>query len=225
MKSAVKAYEEIVRICVASMSRIKAHLRQQGIVVEGKRVFGGGRSEVLLTIPHPISREILVQDFRIFDQLQKERARARCLMISLSQKFPITNAFTEVPGVGPIGAARFVAYVQTPHRFSSKRRLWRYCRLGVVDRESSGKPLSRKHLDRAGNGALKDLSRKAFEASVRRRDNNLFKRSYLKSLERSGNPTHARLATQRKILAVMLAMWKDGTRYEDRVAKEGLTAA
>lgn len=114
-----------------------------------------------------------------------------------------------------IGAARFAAYIQTPHRFSSKRKLWRYCRLGITERSSDGKRLGPRRLDRTGLGCLKDVSRKAFMGALRTRSDNAFKRSYQQTLARTHNATHARLTTQRKILAVLRAMWKGGTVYQD----------
>jgi transposase len=33
----------------------------------------------------------------------------------------------------------FDAFIQTPHRFSSKSKLWRYCRLGIKKQSSGGK--------------------------------------------------------------------------------------
>ena len=42
---------------------------------------------------------------------------------------------------------------------------------------------------------------------------NEVKRFYLKSLQTTHNHTHARLNTQRKILAVMLSIWKKGQAY------------
>ena len=40
---------------------------------------------------------------------------------------------------------------------------------------------------------------------------------YLRSLQRTGSETSARLNTQRKILAIMLAVWRDGTEYSDEL--------
>jgi transposase len=90
--------------------------------------------------------------------------------------------FQTEPGIGPIGAARFSAYIQTPHRFSNRRKLWRYCRLGVSFRSSDGKPLSHPKLDRSGCGRLKDVARKAFDAAMRRQESNSFQRAYEQAL-------------------------------------------
>ncbi|MCA1603047.1 MAG: IS110 family transposase [Acidobacteria bacterium] len=115
--------------------------------------------------------------------------------------------------MGPIGACRFSAYVQTPHRFSSKRKLWRYCRLSVSFRSSDGKPLRYPKLDRAGCGRLKDVSRKAFEAARQTKEGNSFKRAYSEALERTHNETHARLSVQRKIVSTLRAMWLTMSPY------------
>jgi hypothetical protein len=116
--------------------------------------------------------------------------------------------------VGPVLAARFVAYVQNPHRFN-KGTLASFSSLGVIKRESGGSPLGRERLDRSGNGSLKDLSRTAFYGAFKSRGENGIKAFYGRSYLRTGNADHARLNTQRKILAIMLAMWRDGTDYSD----------
>lgn len=117
-----------------------------------------------------------------------------------------------------MGAVRFSAYIQTPHRFSSKRKLWRSCRLGITDRSSDGKRRGPQRLDRPGHGRVKDLSRKALLCALRTRSDNAFKRAYHQTLERTRNTGHARLTTQRKILAVLRAIWKGGIEYQaDRV--------
>ena len=59
------------------------------------------------------------------------------------------------------------------------------------------------------------VSRKAFMSALHTRSDNAFKRSDQQTLARTHNATHARLTTQRKILAVLRAMWKGGTVYQD----------
>jgi transposase len=127
------------------------------------------------------------------------------------------KAYQEVPGLGPILAARFVAEIQTPHRFRDKRKVWQASRLGIRDQSSDGKLIAFKRLDRQAGGTLKAISRMVFERAIRCRDENLFQRTYKRSLERTRNPVHARLNTERKILAVMWAMWRDGTEYKDDI--------
>ena len=82
-------------------------------------------------------------------------------------------------------------------------------------RSSDDKPVGRQSIDWNGVGVLKDMSRKSFEASIRTRTDNMFKRGYRKSVDRTGNKTHARLSTQRKLVSVLRAMWIGGTDYKD----------
>jgi hypothetical protein len=51
---------------------------------------------------------------------------------------------------------------------------------------------------------------------MRAKGENLFKRFHQESLERTNDPIHARLNTQRKILSVLLALWKEDKEYSDR---------
>src|SRR5207245_11796285 len=123
-------------------------------------------------------------------------AEAQMLMLRAAQALPEIRILRTAPGMGPIGACRFSAYVHTPQRFSSTRKLWKYCRLSVSHRSSNGKPLRRPRLDRMGCGRLKDVSRKAFAAALRSRADNGFKRAYYRSLESTRGATHGRLKVQ-----------------------------
>ncbi len=213
-QAAMRAHENLVGRVVAAKNRVKALLRAQGMVVKGSSAFGKGREVVLATVSDPAMREILDRELCLLDALTHETAAARSLMLSLSSSFPAVKILADLPGVGPVLACRFVAIIQTPHRFSDRSKLWRYCRLGVTERESAGKQLSRKRLDPRGSGTLKDVSRKAFQGAMRTKEDNPFRRHYYESLARTGSSTHARLSTQRKILAVMWAMWRDGTAFD-----------
>jgi transposase len=136
---------------------------------------------------------------------------AKKAMTKLGRNYPEIKEFKKIPGMGSIGAHTFDAYIQTPHRFAKRSRLWRYCRLGVTDCSSDGKPLGYKRIDKAGVGELKALSYRSFISAMK--GDNEVKRFYLGSLQRTYNRKHARLNTQRKILSVMLSIWKKGQPY------------
>lgn len=80
--------------------------------------------------------------------------------------------------------------------------------------------VSHPRLDNAGNGSLKNVSRKVFEAARRTRADNSFKRAYESSLANTRNEVHARLSTQRKILATMRSMWLSMKPYRDDCLSE-----
>ena len=219
-KQIVQHYDDVTSQEVRLKNKIKAAFREQGVIAKGKDVYSGaGRDKFLAAVPFAAAREAITQLYALMDVTLKAQKSALNLMRRESDKYPEVARFDEVPGVGVVSSCRFSAYVQTPHRFSAKRKLWRYCRLGITDRQSDGKPLGRQTLDWNGNGRLKEMSRTAFNGAMKKADDNLFKRTYRGTLQRTHNETHARLTTQRKILAVLLAMWKGGTEYQDNKGK------
>jgi transposase len=219
-KQMVQHYDDVTSQEVRLKNKIKSAFREQGVIAKGAEVYTGeGRDKFLAVVPSAAAREAITQLYELLDVTLKAQKSARKLMKRESERYPEVARFDEVPGLGVVSACRFSAYVQTPHRFSGKRKLWRYCRLGITDRQSDGKPLGRQALDWNGNGRLKEMSRTVFLAAMKKADDNLFKRTYRGTLQRTHDETHARLTTQRKILAVLLAMWKGGTKYQDKVDK------
>jgi transposase len=219
-KQLVQHYDEMTSQQARLKTKLKARLRMQGVIVTGERLFSSkGRKEVLARVESRDLRTAITQLYEVLDQSVAAQGEARLLMLRAAQAFPEIKWFRTAPGVGPIGACRFSAYIHTPSRFSSKRKLWKYCRLSVSHRSSNGKPLRRPRLDRSGCGRLKDVSRKAFDVAVRSRQDNGFKRTYQRALETTHDATHARLTVQRKIVSTLRAMWLRRTPYCDELTR------
>jgi len=220
-KQLVQHYDELTAHQARWKTKLKARLRMQGVIVTGERLFSRtGRTAVLARIESRDVRMAISQIYEVLDQSVTAQEQARLLMLRAAQAFPEIKLLRTVPGVGPIGACRFSAYIHTPKRFSSKRKLWKYSRLSVSHRSSNGKPLRRPKLDySSGCGRLKDVSRKAFDVSQRLRTDNGFKRTYQRALETTHDKTHARLTVQRKILSTMRAIWISRTPYRDELSR------
>lgn len=217
-KKAVQLQVEMGRKVAALKSQLKAQFRREGVICKDGSVYDPeGSEKALERVSNATVRKVILQNYSLLGQLEEAKKKAGSVVVSLSRGYPIISSLRKAPGMGPILSARFVACIQTPHRFRRRSKVWRYSRLGVTDRSSDGKPLERKRLDHAGNGILKDLSRKAFHAAMKTKESNLFQRTYRRSLKATGNAVHARLTTQRKILSVLWAMWRDGTEYDDGV--------
>lgn len=215
-KQLVNFYEQSSREQARQKAKIKARLRCLGIIRKDSMLFSArGQSDLLDKITEREIRQMMSQSFNVLNQMLLSLDQAKQAMIGYSKRFPEIELLQTAPGVGEITACRFVAYVQTPHRFSSKQKLWRYAKLGVTRRESNGKRLSHPRLDRSGIGSLKDVSRKIFEAARRTKHANSFKRFYEQSLEKTKNQVHSRLSTQRKILAALRAMWLSMQPFRD----------
>ena len=212
-KAAAQHYLDLRRQVITLKQKIKAMYRQWGVIdIFTTSVYSGsGRDKFLKRINH---RPIYLQLQRLYDLLDATAAMkqaAQKSLQSLGRSYPEIKEFIKMPGMGPIGAHTFDAYIQTPHRFAKRSRLWRYCRLGVTDRSSDGKPLGYKRLDKSGIGELKAVSYRAFITAIK--GDNEVKRFYLNSLQRTHDLKHARLNTQRKILSVMHSIWKKGAPY------------
>jgi transposase len=223
-KVLVKQYDETSKRLAALKCQIKARLRNQGVVTSGNTVYGSKRHQALSRVENTLARIAIEADYELLDYLTRAKAQARKSVIAASKRFPVIARLKAVPGIGDILAARFVAYVADPHRFN-KRTLASYACLGIVKRSSDGAPIGREHLSRAGNSALKDLSRTAFERALACRGPNGIKEFYRCSLARTKDHNKARLNTQRKILALLLAIWRDGTEYSDELVTRAFPGA
>ncbi len=160
-KTLVQHYDELTAQQARLKTKLKARLRMQGVIVRGEEVFSArGRQAVLEQVKSPAVRAAIKQLYAVLDQSIASQTEAQMLMLRAAQAFPEIRIFRTAPGIGPIGACRFRAYIHIPNRFSSTRKLWKYCRLSVSHRSSNGKPLRRPRLDRMGCDRLKDVSRK-----------------------------------------------------------------
>lgn len=216
-KAAAQHYCDLRDQQVALKQKIKAMYRHWGLVaVGGERVYSPkGRNEYLNQVAHVVVQHQLGHLYHLMDETERQEAAALQELKTLGRSYPEIREFKKIPGIGPIGALMFDAIVQTAHRFADHHRLWRYSRLGVTDRCSDGTPLGYKRLDRSGNSELKNLSYWAWMSAMR--GANEVRAFYKASLQRTHDNKHARLNTQRKILAVMLGLWKKGGHYRSEL--------
>lgn len=196
---------------------IKGKYRQWGITQMGKKdVFNAeGRKEYLLLVKDSEQRSFIDRLYRQFDQAWAMWLETGRQVRRMSKKYPEVLAFQDIPGIADVGSNVFSAIVEDPHRFAEVSRLWRFCRLGIVDKSSDGKPLGYQRLDKRGHGELKNVAYTAWRTACKctTKDNEV-KRYYQKSLERTHSVRHARLNTQRKILEVMWTVWRKGVPYD-----------
>lgn len=226
-KEVTKHYDETSKRLARVKCQIKGALRRQGVIKRGGAVYGtGGRLKALKKVANTQVSQAIEQDYELLDYLVCAKAIAKRHLVEASKSFPVIARLKKIPGVGPVLAARFVAYVGDPTRFN-RSTIINYSCLAVVKRSSDGSPIGRECLSKAGNSVLKDVSKTVFERAQNTKRHNGIKEFYERSLKRTGSETNARLNTQRKILLVMLAIWKEGTEYSDELVngKEAFTGA
>jgi transposase len=213
-KAAAQRYLDLRKQQVALKQKIKATFRRWGVLrVEGARLYStAGREAYLDRLSHPEIACQLRGYYEVLDVTLGAQKQAKAQMIRLGQAYPEIREFQKVPGVGPIGSHLFDAFIQTPHRFKTKQKLWRYCQLGIRSKTSDGKPLGYEQLDPTGRSELKAMSYRAWLAAIRHSGNEV-ETFFEESLARTGDRTHARLNTQRKILLTLWALWKRQSTY------------
>lgn len=196
-------------------NKLKAKLRQHGLHCTGPDTYHPQRRQ-----PHldrlqasgaRLQADLLLETV---DQLTDHKRRLRREIARRAKSLQQIAQFCELPGVGLIHAATFLAVVDTPHRFGDKRKLWAYCGLAVVSR-SSGSAQGPEHLNRRCNRKLKAMAKGAAVTAIGR-DDNQFSRQYRRLLDSGTSPDNARLTVARAIVATLYAMWRDDQPYLPR---------
>ena len=217
-KITVQQYLRFTRDRASLKSQIKSKYHQAGVTyVAGTQVFTKKhRTSYLDQLPTNARRAIMENLYEQLDATDALWNKARTSMVELGKRYPEIIQFQRMPGIGVVGAHVFSAFIQTPHRFATKHKLWRYCGLGIRQRSSAGKSLAYKRLDRSGAGVLKAMSYQCWLSSLRTAQPNEVSLFYDASLRRTGNTVRARLNTQRKILNVLWTIWKKEVTYNPK---------
>jgi transposase len=199
-KQAASHYTDIRDQQRALKQKIKARLKRWGLwQIPSTDVYSkSGRMAYLEELSHDRIRTQVESLYRLLDQTQEEKREARRELIELRRSYSEIEEFQKIPGIGPIGSHLFDAIIQTPHRFSTKQKLHRCCKLGI-ESKSSGDRAAKQQLDDAGHGELKNISYQAFRHARGLEEANEIDTFYEASLQRTNNKTHARVNTQRKI--------------------------
>ena len=216
-KASAQHYIDLRDQQIALKQKIKAMYRHWGVIdVAGEAVYSvEKRHDYHNQVKHLNIRNQLNRLYLLMDETESMQKKALEAMIALGRKYPEIIKFKKIPGIGDISAHVFDAFIQTPDRFTNRSKLWRYCRMGVTDRSSDGKPLGYRRLDRSGISEIKALIYQAWMSAMK--GDNEVKQFYLNSLQRTHSRVHARLNTQRKIIAVMYGIWKKGEAYNPKL--------
>jgi hypothetical protein len=65
------------------------------------------------------------------------RHEVRRALLAESKKHKATKLLCQIPSIGPIRAALLIALLQTPHRFCTKRPLWKYSGFAIETHSSA----------------------------------------------------------------------------------------
>jgi transposase len=226
LREMARSYLTLTQDTTRVMNRIKAVYRGRGIPCSGQKVYAvRHHHEWLEKLAEPGVRRRTERLYQQLDQLQPLRQQARGDLLKEGRKQQATRWLRQIPCIGPIRAALLVAFVQTPHRFRTKRQLWTYSGLAVQTRDSAEYRIQQGQLQRRRklatvrglnphrNHHLKELFKStAISASIQPGP---LQDYYQGLLQKGMKPAMARLTLARKIAAITLAIWKKGERFEE----------
>src|SRR5438552_13253408 len=230
LKELSRSYLTISKDLGRVMNRLKALYRGWAIPCAGTQVYAPHyRSEWLAKIHEAGVRRRAELYYQQLDALRLVRQQGLKELLAEARKHRATKLLRQIPGIGPLRAAHLVALMQTPHRFRTKRLLWKYSGFGVVTHSSadhryvkgqlerSKKPVSVRGLDRDHNHQLKDLFKgAAIQASTRKGP---FREFYEALVAKGMRPEMARLTLARKIAVIALTVWKKGGAFDAKYLK------
>jgi hypothetical protein len=225
LKELVRSYLTITKDLARVMSRVKAIYRSWGIACTGKQVYAPRyRGEWLARISEPGVRRRAEFYYQQLDALRVLRQGVRRDLLTESKKHQAWKRLRQIPSIGPIRAAVLLGILQTPHRFRTKRPLWKYSGFAIETHSSadhrlvdgqlqrSKKQISVRGLNPDCNHDLKSLFKGA--AIVASSKPGPFQQFYAALLAKGMKPEMARLTLARKIATIALIVWKKGVCFD-----------
>ena len=139
-------------------------------------------------------------------------------LVRLARREEPVRRFTALPGILWIRAVTFYAYLDTPHRFQSKEKLWKYCGIGLEKRHS-GSGSMQVRVTKGGNRHLKSvLMGAAISASFQGENPFGDKYRYWTQQERQ-HPLTACRNVARTFANTLWGMWKNGSEYDPKLIR------
>jgi transposase len=224
-KELVRSYLTLTKDTGRVMSRVKAIYRSWAIPCTGKQVYAPQhRAEWLAKLSEPGVRRRAEFYYQQLDALRSLRREVRRELLGESKKHQAWKRLCQIPSIGPIRSAVLLGILQSPHRFRTKRPLWKYSGFAIETRSSadhrsvhgqlqrSQKQISVRGLNRDCNHDLKNLFKGA--AIVASSKPGPFQEFYAALVAKGIRPEMARLTLARKIATIVLIVWKRGVSFD-----------
>ncbi len=195
LKELVRCYECLVKDLSRVQNRLKALYNSQAIRNRGRELYHLKRA-------------------------------ARKAMIAESRRHEAQQVLLQVPELGLVRVAQIIATVDSPFRFRTKRPFWAYLGLAVETRSSADHELtngrvSRRRLKIETRGLNEDYNRRlksVFKSAATHACScGVYKEYYEKLVAGGMRSEMARLSVARKLAAAVLAVWKKGESFDEKM--------
>jgi transposase len=216
LRQHVQIYHERVRRRVSESHKIIWLARRYGVMARQRDLTDSGpRTALLSQLPADptVQKDMLVM-LEGFDLLCRQVKTLRSHLLELSKGEPMIACFCQVTGVKHVRAATFLAIVDTPFRFASKQKLWKYMGIGLEIRQS-GSSRPRLTVPKRCNRVLKNVMLGAAKSAVAS-GNNVFADQYQRWINDGCSPRIARRNVARSQATVMWGMWKSQSGFDQQ---------
>ena len=211
------------------MNRIKAIYRSWAIPCAGQSCYSPKQREAFLSqLPHAAIRGRAQIYYQQMDSLMTLRQQVRTQLLREGRKQTALRLLCQIPYIGPLRAILLIVFIQSPHRFRTKRQLWAYCGLGIETHDSGEYRFRQGSLERKRQPTVRGLNRnhhhllKYVLKSVAARccSGSGPVREFAQTLLDQGMRSEmVRLTVARKIAAIVLVLWKKGVGFDARYLK------
>jgi transposase len=222
-KRRVLLYHERVAHRVSEGNKLIWRVRQLGVVIKHRELEEGVDRQAVLKAMEidERAREDVQLLLAGYDQACRQVTILRRQIEQAGREQEVIRRLQQLPGVGWIRAATFYAIVDTPYRFASRQKLWKYAGIGL-ERKQSGTQKARWRVVRRCNRPLKNVILGAAKSAAASKDN-YFADQYQRWLDEGCSPRIARRNLARSLASVMWGMWKSGSDYDQQKLRSGMT--
>lgn len=206
LRQVLRSRRQLVRMRSGTISLIRSLLRQ-----EGYRLATGSSERVptrlaALELPSGL-RATIAPLQRMVETLTVEIAGLDEQLAALAAVDPIVQRLQSVPGVGPVVALTFRAFVDDVGRFAHAGQV--SAAIGLVPREdSSAERRHRGHITKAGPRELRSLLVQAAWACWRSKASGTL-RAWVERLAGRRGKRIAVVALARRLSRILFALWRD----------------
>ena len=209
----VGARRQLVQMRTGTISVMRALLRQAGYRVPSTSSHGLGARLDRVALPAAL-RATLAPLRRTLATLCEEIHGLDVAIAAIAADDPIVQRLQTVPGVGPVVAVTYRAYVDDVHRFASAGQV--SAAIGLVPSEhSSAEHRHRGHITKRGSAEVRSLLVQAAWACWRTKHPSAL-RAWVERLAARRGKRIAVVALARRLSRILYAIWRDETVFQDR---------
>jgi len=210
LQQVLRSRRQLVQMRSGTVSLMRALLRQSGYRVGSGTAARIPTRVAALALPTPLATTLAPLG-RMVETLTTEIAAIDARLATAAAADPVVERLQTVPGVGPIVALTFRAFVDDVTRFASASQV--SAALGLVPREdSSAERRHRGHITKAGPSELRSLLVQASWACWRSAAAGTL-RAWVDRLASRRGKRIAVVALARRLSRILFAVWRDGTRF------------